>query len=133
MAGKAGCKSQKALDVDTRYREDFLDTMDGRTEVSRTLRQRLGQLTSDLGGLNNLSYQERSLCRRIIHLERQLDKKELSLAHNSPIDEQSYYTAINTLSSLFSKLGLKRRARTVSLSDYLKKDRSSPQPKEECP
>src|SRR5215472_2092246 len=119
MAGKLGQKSEKPSEVSKRYRENFLDAMDGRAEVTRTLHERLSALIADLGGLDNLSYQERSLCKRIIHLERLIEKDELTLAHNGPIDRYAHFAALNSLSSLFGKLGLKRRARNISLKDYL--------------
>ena len=126
MSGKKGQKGSKPTELAERYEEGFLDSLDGRVRVAKSLRERLGALVSDLGGLDGLSYQERSLCRRVIHLERIIDKKELALAHNSPIDEQSYYTAITTLASLFNRIGLKRRARKIqSLDEYLKR---SPEP-----
>src|SRR5215831_7558507 len=122
MAGKLGQKSEKPSEVSKRYRENFLDAMDGRAEVTRTLRERLSALIADLGGLDNLSYQERSLCKRIIHLERLIEKDELTLAHNGPIDRHAHFAAVNALSGLLSKLGLKRRARQVpSLAEYLGK------------
>ena len=119
MAGKQGMKSEKETDVSAKHTPGFLEDMDGRTEVSRTLRQRLGALVSDLGGLDALSYQERSLCKRVIHLERLIEKRELSLAHNGIIDESGYFVAINVLNGLFTKLGLKRRAKILNLKDYL--------------
>ena len=134
MAGKRGMKSEKETDVQAKHTPGFLEDMDGRTEVSRTLRQRLGALVSDLGGLDALSYQERSLCKRVIHLERLIEKRELSLAHNGSIDESGYFVAINVLNGLFTKLGLKRRAKTLSLKDYLNAPQpapSGPSPKEE--
>ena len=131
MSGKPGCKSQKPTELAERYEAGYLDQLDGRVRVAKNLRERLGALVSDLGGLAALSYQERSLCRRVIHLERIIDKKELTLAHNGTIDEQSYYSALNALSGLFSKLGLKRRARKIaSLEEYLKQQ---PEPGPACP
>jgi hypothetical protein len=85
---------------------------------------------SDLGGLTNLSYQELSLCKRITHLERLLERQESLLAHGGSVDLNCYYSAINTLSGLFSKIGMKRRARKIQrLEEYLKK----PQPPEPTP
>jgi len=127
MSGKPGQQGTKATEVPARYDEDFLDAMDGRFEVARTLRHRLGQLTADLGGLAGLSYQERSLCRRIVHLERHVEKKELSLAHGGTLDENSYFAAINGLSGLFSKIGLKRRAKQLpTLGEYLSGKAAAP-------
>jgi hypothetical protein len=113
MAGKQGAKSEKATEVAARFDEDFMAQMDGRVRVARTLRDRLRALTGDLGGLKDLSYQEQSLCKRAVHLERLIEKKELTLAHGGTVDENCYYSAITTLSSLFSKVGLKRRPKVV--------------------
>ena len=109
----------KPTDVPARFERNFLDSMDGRAEIVRTLRQRLGALVSDLGGLDSLSYQERSLCKRAIHLERLIEKRELTLAHGGTVDESGYFSAINVLNGLFSKLGMKRRSKQISLKDYL--------------
>jgi len=121
MAGVPGQQTTKGTEVPDRYDGDFLEALDGRYRTARTLRQRLSQLTADLGGLAQLSYQERSLCRRVVHLERLIEKKELSLAHGGTLlDENGYYSALTTLSSLFSKVGYKRRAKVVaSLTDDL--------------
>jgi hypothetical protein len=119
MSGKPGQQTTKGTEVADKYDGDFVEALDGRYRTARTLRQRLSQLTADLGGLAELSYQERSLCRRAIHLERHIEKKELSLAHGGTIDENTYLTSVNVLSGLFTKIGLKRRARTLTLNDYL--------------
>lgn len=120
MAGKAGQKGTKATDVSKRFRADFLEQMDGRVAAVKTLHERLSALVTDLGGLDALSYQERSLCKRAIHLERLLEHFEGSLAHGGAVDYTQYFSMINTLSGLFTKLGLKRRAKAITLADYLK-------------
>lgn len=136
MAGKRGMKSEKETDVPAKHTPGFLEDMDGRTEVSRTLRQRLAALISDLGGLDGLSYQELSLCKRAIHIERLIEKDELSMAHGGVVDRFATIAAINTLTSLFSKIGLKRRAKILNLKDYLANSQqpapSGPQPKEDA-
>ena len=68
---------------------------------------------ADLGGEAELSYQELSLLKRCVHLERLLERKESALADGATIDENVYFSGITTLSSLFSKLGLRRRAKIV--------------------
>ena len=102
--------------------------LDGRVRVARSLRDRLRALTSDLGGVTNLSYQEQSVCKRAVHLERLIEKKESTLAHNGTVDENSYYSAITTLSSLFSKLGLKRRPKVIGTLAELLSQRQEPAP-----
>ncbi len=108
------------MEIPIRYDEGFLEAMDGRGRIVRNLRQRLDVLVSDLGGLDQLTYMERSLCRRAIHLERLIEKKEASLAHGGTVDESAYIAALSALGALFTKIGLKRRAKQIqSLSDYV--------------
>jgi hypothetical protein len=127
MSGKQGQKSRLSTEVAARYHEDFMEAMDGRGRIVKTLRQRLGALVADLGGLAELSYQERSLCRRIVFLERHVEKKELSLAHGGTVAEADYLSAINCLSGLFGKIGISRRARPVqSVEDYMRARTSTP-------
>ena len=75
---------------------------------------------------DGLSYQERSLCKRAIHLERLIEKRELTLALNGAVDEPGYFNAINALSGLYTKLGLKRRVKQLSLKDYLNSSKTEP-------
>jgi hypothetical protein len=79
---------------------------------------------------SELSYQERSLCKRAIHLERLIEKRELTLALDGAVDEASYFNAVNVLSGLYSKLGMKRRSKQISLRDYLT---TKPEPQTTAP
>src|SRR5262245_39985412 len=122
MTGVKGSKSQKAADVPAGYSEDFLSQMDGRLHVAKTLRQRLSDLTGDLGGEGNLSYAERSLCRRAVHLERCVEQFESTLAHGGTVEFNHLFGLVNALSGIYSKLGLRRRPKQVlTVDDYLAK------------
>lgn len=131
--GKGQGKSDLPTDIPARYDEAFLEEMDARSEVYKMMSQRLGALVTSLGGLDGLSYQERSLCKRAIHLERLIEKRELTLALDGTIDEPGYFNAVNVLSGLYSKLGMKRRTKLISLKDVLSQQPapSGPQPKED--
>jgi hypothetical protein len=121
VSGIKGQQGTGAKEIGEQYSANFMDELDGRYRTAKTLKQRLRALTNDLGGTTELSYQELSLIQRCIHLERLLERRESTLAHGGAIDDQSYFSGITTLSSLFSKLGLRRRAKQVrSLSAYLK-------------
>ena len=121
MSGKKGQKGLGSVDINPQYSQDFIEELDGRVRTARTLKDRLRALASDLGGVSELSYQERSLVKRCIHLERLIEKQEMTLAQGGTVNDQSYYSGITTLTSLFSKLGLRRRARPVeNLMDYTK-------------
>jgi hypothetical protein len=129
MSGVKGQQGTGAKEVPAKFEEGFLATMDGRGRTVRTLRQRLGALISDLGGAAGLSYQEQSLCKRLVHLERLIERKESTLAHGGNVEETNYLSAINALTGLCGKLGLKRRAKPVlSLSDYLAKSKPAAEP-----
>jgi hypothetical protein len=86
MSSKPGQKSALSTEVSAQYDESFMEELDGRVRAARTLRQRLRELTNDLGGLANLSYQEQSLCKRAIHIERLIEKKELTLSHGGKVE-----------------------------------------------
>ncbi len=125
MSGKPGQKGAKPTEIAARYNESFIGELDGRVRVARTLRDRLRALTNDLGGTSALSYQELSLCKRAVHLERLIEKRESTLAHGGTLDENSYYSALTTLSSLFSKVGYKRRPKIVgTLAEVLSQQES---------
>jgi hypothetical protein len=121
MSGIPGQTGTKPTEVPERYEAGYLEDMDGRVRTARTLRQRRSALVASLGGEDQLSYQELSLCNRIIHLERLIERREMSLAQGVTIDETAYISALNALGSLLTKIGLKRRAKQVqSLSEYVK-------------
>ena len=127
MSGIKGAKSDKAADVPDYFQENFLNGMDGRLVVARTLRDRLKELTNDLGGLSQLSYQERSLAKRCVHLERVVERFEATLARGGTVEYGHYFGLINALSGLLSKLGLKRRPKQIqSLQEYVKEHYSRP-------
>lgn len=126
--GKGQGKSDLPTDIPARFDEAFLEEMDARSEVYKMMSQRLGALVTSLGGIDGLSYQERSLCKRVIHLERLIEKRELTLALNGTIDETGYFNAVNVLSGLYSKLGLRRRVKQISLKDVLSQQPAPSEP-----
>lgn len=119
MSGHPGQRGTKPMEVETHYDAKFMEDLDGRSLVARELRQRLRALTADLGGLSSLSYQEQSLAKRAVHLERLIETKELTLAQGRRVDENKYVNCICAFSGLLSKLGLKRRVKVLALADYL--------------
>jgi hypothetical protein len=121
MAGKAGQKGAKATAIPLRYASGFMAELDGRSAVARELRGRLDDLMADLGGVEVLSYQRRSLCERAIHLEARLQSLEAAFAQGTAEngDESRYAALTNSLLGIFRTLGLDRRARELTLGDYL--------------
>lgn len=119
---KYGWNTAKDEQVPDRFRSGWLTALDGRLSLARELRGRFTELTDDLGGADQLSYQQRSLCERCLWLEFWLAQQERALAAGEDFDAGKWTQATNALSGLFAKLGLQRKARDVpSLSEYLAK------------
>ena len=124
----------KPTTIDGPYKDDFLNDVDRRSTDIKIIERNLARLTSDLGGLANLSFQQRSLSRHAIFADFLAEKKERALLNGEPFDEGSYLLVLNCLSGLMSKLGLKRQARKiVSLEEYLKKPLEPAQPQPQAP
>ncbi|WP_032096267.1 MULTISPECIES: hypothetical protein [unclassified Alteromonas] len=110
----------KQIEPSIRYSNDWLQSLDQRTSIAQDLRNRHTALCDDLGGYSNLSYQQRALIDRAIFLEYHLQQEELKLAQGQDFDSGKWTQACNSLSGLFSKLGLERNRREVSLNQYIK-------------
>lgn len=127
----------KSTEVPASYRADWIEALDGRTRLARAVHERLATLYSDLGGGadgGGLSYQQRSLCRRVVWLEVLIETRESALARGQAIDEGAHTQSVNALSGLLSKLGLARRAREApSLDDYLREQRIGGEPSSDTP
>ena len=105
-----------------RFTHGWLDQMDGRTGIAQAMRERYKLLTDDLGGLDRLSYAERSLAERGLWLEYWLADQERLLATGGEFDVGKWTQACNSLQGIYSKLGLQRQAKNVpDLSEYLAK------------
>ena len=119
MPGKAGMKSDLPRELPERYSEDFLSGMDGRVRLVKELRARLRQLQADMGGESTLSYARQSLSKRAIFIEAQLEDFEMQLAQGNDVELGSYIQMTNSLIGLFKTLGLERKAKDISLRDYI--------------
>ena len=108
-----------------RYTPNWLDQLDGRTGIAQVMRERYTELATDLGGLPNLSYQQRSLITRSLWLEYWLTQQEQQLATGGDFDAGKWTQACNALSGLYSKLGLYRVAQEISLKEFIKKGEQS--------
>lgn len=104
-----------------KYSNDWMQNLDGRTAIAQELRQRHTALCNDLGGYESLSYQERALIDRAIFLEFHLQQEEMKLATGAEFDSGKWVQSCNSLSGLFTKLGLNRRVKEVTtLSQYVR-------------
>ena len=107
------------------YAPDWLERLDGRTRLAQVINSRYNQLTTDLGGLDALSYQQRSLCKRALFHEAMLEQWEASLARGEDVDPGKLTNTTNTLIGLYKALGLNRQSREVSLADVLQRSKTA--------
>ncbi len=120
MSGKPGQKTTKPTVVSGQFTPGFLADLDGRSVVARGLKANLDALMTDLGGEDMLSYQQQSLCERVVHLEALIRGMETGLARGEDIAPSSYAQMINSLVGLYRTLGIERRAtEVVDLRQYL--------------
>lgn len=119
-----GSEAGKSREIPASYSENWVSKLDGRTSLARIIQDRLTTLQNDLGGPDQLSYQQRSLCRRAIWMEAVIEQQEIALSKGEEIDQGKLTQATNTLIGLFRHLGLERKARDVpSLSEYIESKR----------
>lgn len=118
--------SGKSGELPERYSEDWLAKLDGRTAIARVIRDRLEDLQADLGGRDQLSYQQRSLTKRAIWMECIIEQQEIALSRGEDVDQGKLTQAVNSLIGILKTLGLQRQARDVpSLAEYLAKREAS--------
>ena len=105
-----------------KYRGGFLAELDGRTSVSIYLRRLLDDLYCDLGGKENLSFQQQVLCERAVFLIAKIQTIESKIAEDNKDHLTGPYIAyFNSLLGVLKTLGLKRIAKEVDLKQYIKK------------
>ena len=105
-----------------KFTNGWIADLDGRTGIAQNMRERYKLLTDDLGGVDRLSYAERSLAERGLWLEYWLADQERLLATGGEFDVGKWTQACNSLQGIYSKLGLQRQARDVpDLGEYLAK------------
>lgn len=108
-----------------KYQRGFLTQLDQRTAIAQDLQQRFDAYASDLGGVDRLSYAQRSLLEHCLFLQYWLNQQEQALATGSAeFDSAKYSQALNTVQGLFNKLGLSRVAREISLQDVMSRSKS---------
>ena len=103
-----------------RYTPDWIESLDQRTSLARAVRGRLHDLENDLGGRDSLSYQRRSLAKRIVFMEALIERQEAAIARGADVDEGKLTQATNTLVGLLKTVGLERRTRELTPAEYLK-------------
>jgi hypothetical protein len=103
-----------------KFNTGWLSELDGRTAIAQVMRERYAAFTNDLGGVERLSYAQRSLVERALHLEYWLAQQERALIEGADFDVGKWTQAANALQGILTKLGLDRQAKDVpNLHDYL--------------
>lgn len=120
MSGKPGMKSKLMRILPVRYQRDFAAVVDARTMLGRAVRDRFNALTQDLGGMGSLSHAQQSLCRRAVWLELTIEHEESRIAEGGGIDIAPHIQLVGSLLAIYRALGLKRTAKQIPLSDYIK-------------
>jgi hypothetical protein len=124
MSGKPGMRSKLRRTLPSRYGPNFVEVLDGRCRLAKEVRHRLQILMSDLGGEDNLSHQQRSLCARSVWLELVIGSEEARISSGEGIDHALHTQLIASLVRIYRLLGIRRVAREARLSDYLKRGES---------
>jgi hypothetical protein len=99
----------------------LLNGGDPNSAWSRRYRDLMAGHISDLGGQDQLSVAQLSLCRRAAALENELERLEAKLSNGDDVDLDRYGRAASHLRRLLETLGLRRVPRDVTptLRSYL--------------
>ncbi len=100
----------------TNGRRTFVEGGDERSPWARRFRDLILAHAGDLGGIDVLSEAQRSLVRRAVTIEIQLEQLEGQLSEGKAADLAVYATASGHLRRLLETLGIERRAREVTLT-----------------
>ena len=101
----------KQTEIPASYSPDFLEKLDGRSNIAKAITSRLQALETDLGGRDALSYQQRSLIKRAVWMEAIIEQQEAALARGEEVDQGKLTQAVNSLIGLLKTLGLQRVAK----------------------
>lgn len=117
---KAETKRTRQTEVPGDYTAGWLDKLDGRYAFAQEMRGRFDEMAADLGGVDTLSYMQRSLIERALWLEYWLSAQEKDLASGEQLDVGRWVQASNALQGIYGRLGIERRSKQApSLNDYL--------------
>lgn len=95
------------------YEPDFMERLDMRTVLGRSVLNRYQAVMADLGGEDNLTTVKRSLVRRFTWFEVMLEGMECQMAGGKPIDIGAWTQLTNSWLGIARMLGLERKAKSV--------------------
>ena len=105
-------------EVSKTFKPRFLEDLDGRYQVARTLRDRYEAVKRDV---NIDSAQKEMLCRRLVFVAARLETLEVQAAETGELDDASYRNLCNVLTSILKQVGIHPSKKdTPDLHEYLK-------------
>lgn len=125
MAGVKGMRASLPTTVPDSAgpQSNLLDLVDGRSTPAKLIRFTYSAICRDLGGEDALSFAQRSLVLRASNLEILISHREAqALASGAVMDGQAlrdHLYAVQQLSALYARLGLKRVAKQKGLAHVL--------------
>jgi hypothetical protein len=112
---------RKLVTLPATYKPGFLARMNQRQVLGRTLKERVGRIVADRGGVEGLSYVQASRIQRFVFLEALIEFGEQRLARGEAIDIGTHVQAINTHVLLGERIGSERKPRNVrTLADVMR-------------
>lgn len=118
----------KAVRPPAVFKPGFLATIDGRTELARTLRARRDEIIADIGGLTELSRVKAVLIDRYVWLECIAQTLEEQMAAGNGDAAGRYAQLVNAISGLAVKLGLDRRQQAMPWLTATEPEPAEPEP-----
>ena len=110
--------ANKAKQMAARFKPGFLEGLDKRTDLYKTLMQRKEEVIEDLGGHSEVSSTKSVLVERFVWLSAMLETLELDLVEGNGDRGETFSKwnhGITTLGNLANKIGLKRHMANGSL------------------
>lgn len=97
--------------IPEKYSPDFMDRLDKRTVLGRSVLERYQAVMNDLGGEDKLTTVKRSLARRFTWYEVMLEGMECRMAAGEEIDIGTWTQLTNSWLGIARMLGLERKAK----------------------
>jgi hypothetical protein len=88
-----------------------LDELDQRTHAAQRAKLTVSGLVSDLGGTEQVTVSQHQLITRAAVLSAYIEDVEVAWLRKEPVEEGTWFAAINALRRCLVSLGLERRAR----------------------
>jgi hypothetical protein len=104
--------------------------LDGRTHAAQKAKLTVSGLISDLGGSEQITVGQHQLVMRAAILSAFIEDIEVRWLAKEPVEEGTWFAAVNSLRRCLVSLGLERRLRQVgpSLGDVLRDHQSEARP-----